>query len=260
MVGDGVNDVPALKEAHLAIAMNDGAQISKDVAEIVLLNNAMSTLPKAFAEGGAITQSIYGTTKLFLAKNFYNIVLILFVGFMTLPFPTSPIQISWITLGTVNIPATLIALKIIRPAKMVQFRRDVLEYVVIAGMIGAVNLAIMYASVFFSAEKNPIETARSAVTMFIGLYGILIFWNVHGIEVFEPRTMIREWRLTVLGIVLAFVTMIVPFFLTDLFEFIAPTALIWGLIFSMFFLTAMLVYLFTRNRHLIGQLWELLKP
>jgi cation-transporting P-type ATPase E len=261
MVGDGVNDVPALKEAHLAIAMNDGAQISKDVAEIVLLNNAMSTLPKAFEEGKAITQAIYGTTKLFLAKNFYNIVLILFVGFMTLPFPTSPIQISWITFGTVNIPATLIAFKLIRPAHMAKFRRDVLEYVIIAGMIGAVNLAVMYAGVFFSTtSSDATDSARSAVTLFIALYGTLIYWNVHGVELFEPRTMLHGWRITLSGLVLMFLTMLAPFILPDLFEFVPPTLLVWELIIAVFFLTAILVYVFTRNRHLIEQFWELLKP
>lgn len=260
MVGDGVNDVPALKEAHLAIAMNDGAQISKDVAEIVLLNNAMSTLPKAFEEGRRITQTIYGTTKLFLAKNFYNIMLILFVGFMTLPFPTSPIQISWITFGTVNVPATLIAFKIIRPAFMEKFRRDVLEYVIIAGMISAVCLTLMYTTVYFGSPQNGLQAARSAVTLYIALLGTLIFWNIQGIEIFEPRTLVENGRVTVLGIVLAFFTMLAPYLLTNLFEFIDPEPRVWALIISIFLLNAVLVYSFTRNRHLIKQLWELFKP
>lgn len=91
MVGDGVNDVPALKEAHLALVMNDGAAISKDVGDMVLLNNAMSTLPLALAEGRAITQSIYATSKIFLIKNVYSIVFFLLAGFMAMPFPIGAI-------------------------------------------------------------------------------------------------------------------------------------------------------------------------
>lgn len=259
MVGDGVNDVPALKEAHLAIAMNDGAQIAKDVAEIVLLNNAMSTLPRAFEEGKAITQTIYGTTKLFLVKNFYSIVLILFVGFMTLPFPTSPVQISWITFGTVNIPATLIAFKLIRPKFMATFRRDVLEYVIIGGTISAAHLALLYTIAYFGAGSD-VNAARSTVTLFIGLLGTLIFWNLHGVELFEPRSLIREWRITVLGLALTVLTMIVPFLLPDFFQFVNPSPLLWLLMAAMFLLTAVLIHIFTRNRHLIEQMWELFKP
>ncbi len=259
MVGDGVNDVPALKEAHLAIAMNDGAQISKDVAEIVLLNNAMSTLPRAFEEGRAITQIIYASIKIFLVKNFYNIALIFFVGFMTLPFPTSPIQISWITFGTVNIPATLIALKIIRPKYMKQFRRDVLEYILICGVISAVNLALMYTAVYYGTGQN-MEAARSAVTMFIALLGTLIFWNLLGIEIFEPRTLLREPRMVLLGLGLTFVTMLVPFIFPEAFRFIPPDGITWVLMIAIFFLTAAMVWTFTRHRYIIEKFWELFKP
>jgi cation-transporting ATPase E len=259
MVGDGVNDVPALKEAHLAIVMNDGAQISKDVGDIVLLNNAMSTLPKAFAEGRTITQTIYATTKLFIVKNFYNIVLIFFIGFMTLPFPTTPIQISWITFGTVNIPATLIAFKLIRPTFMAQFRRDVMDYVLIAGTAGAVMLALLYAIAYFATGRDTFA-ARSAVTVFIAFYGTLIFWNVHSVDVLEPRSFVRHWRITLLGVALTVLTILVPFLLPELFVFVPPAPMIWVAIISIFLLNAVMVSLLMRNRHLINQLWMLFNP
>lgn len=259
MVGDGVNDVPALKEAHLAVAMNDGAQISKDVADIVLLNNAMTTLPRAFREGTNITQVIFGTTKLFLTKNLYNILLIFFVGFMTLPFPTSPVQMSWITFGTVNIPATLIAFQLIRPAFMKEFRRDVLDYVITAGIIGAVNLSLLFVVAYFASDNN-VYAGRSAVTLFIALYGTLIFLNTHSVELFWPVTWFKHWRVTLIGIVLTAITMIAPFLLPNIFEFVPPTPLIWVLIVAIFFLTAVLLMVVMRYRHLINQLWLLLRP
>jgi cation-transporting P-type ATPase E len=259
MVGDGVNDVPALKEAHLAIAMNDGAQIAKDVADIVLLNNAMSTLPLAFKEGKSITQIIYGTTKLFLAKNFYNILLFIFVGFMMLPFPISPTQISWITFGTVNIPATLIAFEILRPAHMQRFRRDVFDYVMISGLIGGVVMALLYAVAYFSGDLN---SARSAITVFIALYGTLIFWNVHGVDLLQPRTLFLHGRVTVLGIGLAAFTMAGPYLYPDpdLFRFVSPTPQLWALIVALFLIATLVVGIVMRHRRLVNQLWLLFAP
>src|SRR5690606_29707205 len=169
MVGDGVNDVPALKEADLAIVMNDGAQITKEIGDIILLNNAMSTLPLAFEEGREITQTVYGTVKLFLTKTFYNMLLFVYVGFMSLPFPITPIQINWITFGTVNIIATLVAFKIMRPAYMQRFRRDVLEYVMTGSFIGSAVMALLYAVTFFVTGLNT-DAARSALSIFITFF------------------------------------------------------------------------------------------
>jgi magnesium-transporting ATPase (P-type) len=197
--------------------------------------------------------------KLFLVKNFYSIIMIFFVGFMTLPFPTSPIQISWITFGTVNIPATLIAFKVLLPKYMKQFRRDVLEYVLVCGTISAVNLSLLYAITYYGSNLN-MEAARSAVTLFIAFLGTLIFWNIMGVELSEPRTLIEHWRVTLTGLALCAVTMIAPFMLPDLFKFVPPTPLGWALIISIFLLTVVMVHTFTRNRYLIGQVWELVKP
>jgi cation-transporting ATPase E len=260
MVGDGVNDVPALKEADLAVVMNDGTQIAKDVADIVLLNNAMSTLPRAFREGKSITQTIYGTTKLFLAKNFYSILFFLFAGFMMLPFPISPIQISWVTFGTVNIPATLIAFELLRPQYMQRFRRDVFDYVITAGMAGAVGLAVLYAVAYFYSQD--VNSARSVVTMFIAFYGILIFWNTHGVDLMNPRTLFAHPRTVLTGIVLALLTILAPYVYPDkeLFDFVPPTPQLWLLIVALFLLTALALGLAMRFRRLVNRLWLLFAP
>jgi magnesium-transporting ATPase (P-type) len=186
-------------------------------------------------------------------------VLIFFIGFMALPFPTSPAQISWITLGTVNIPATLIAFKILRPKHMYKFRRDVLEYVITSGTIGAVIMALMYVVAYYGTNKD-VRAARSALTLFITLFGTLIFWNVSGVELFEPRTMLEHWRIVTLGIFLTALTIVVPFIVPQFFAFVPPKPLVWALVISTFLLNAILVHVFTRNRNLIEQLWELFQP
>jgi len=259
MVGDGVNDVPALKEADLSIVMNDGAQITKEIGDIILLNNAMSTLPLAFAEGTEITQTIFGTIKLFLVKTFYNVLIFIYAGFMGLPFPITPIQINWITFGTVNITATLIAFKILRPSYMERFRRDVLDFVIVGALLGSVALALLYAVVYFATGGNQ-DAARSAISIFVTLYGILIMWNVMGIDIFQPRTFIEKRGIFIMGFFLMLMTVIGFYLLPVLFEFERPDLLTVILIAALFDLVMVTFSWLMKNRRLTEGLWTLFAP
>ncbi len=256
MVGDGVNDVPALKAADLAISMNEGAQIAKDVADIVLLNNAMSTLPRAFAEGKIITQKIYGTARMFLSKNIYHIGLFILTSFMMLRFPINPIQISWFVFGAVNIPSTLIAFGAIRPAYAKHFGKDILVYVVVSGFIGALGMAFFYAVVYLGHNRN-LELARSGVMLFMTLFGILVYLNTHGVDIFQPRTMREHARITLLGLGLTVLTMGAPFLLPNTFRFIPPTPAMWVLLFASFGVTAGTLHIVLLNRYIVSSLKQL---
>ncbi len=259
MVGDGVNDVPALKEAHLAIAMNDGAQIAKDIADIVLLNNALTTLPLAFSEGRTITQTIFGTSKIFLVKNVYSLLFFLFAGLMLLPFPLNPIHISWATFGVINVPATLIAFRLIKPTYMEKFRRDVLDYVVTAGFVGAAAMSFVYAFAYLSSDGNLMQ-ARSTNIMFITLFGVLVLWNMHGIRVLQPRTFLENPRIFVLGLALGAFTLIGPYVASGWLEFTPPSAEQWVFVIAAFVVTVVIMFVAMRTRGLVDRIWRLVAP
>lgn len=259
MVGDGVNDVPALKAADLAIVMNDGAQITKEIGDIILLNNAMSTLPRAFAEGREITQTIFGTVKMFLTKTFYNVMLFVYIGFMGLPFAITPIQMNWVTFGTVNIVATFVAFKIMRPAYMKRFRRDVLDYVVTGAFIGSAAMSLLFAVVYFSSGQST-DTARSALSIFATLFGTLIMWNTFGIDFARPRSLIEHWPVTLIGLSFTLAVILAFYILPGFFEFVRPTPGIIALIVSMF-LTVIATFSWSmRYPVLLNRLWNLFEP
>ena len=116
MVGDGVNDVLSLKQAHLGISMQSGSQATRAVADIVLLDDSFAALPEAVIEGQRIISGMQDSLHLFLTRAMYMALVILGAALLGLAMPVSPRHNTVLALLTVGIPALFLAVWA-RPAR-----------------------------------------------------------------------------------------------------------------------------------------------
>jgi cation-transporting ATPase E len=139
MIGDGVNDLPAIKASDMGIAMEEGSKITKEVADIVLLKNRFALLPNIFDEGNKIVNTVSSIAKLFLTKNFVVIYLALLHIFFVFNFPLTPRRVSLINIFTIALPSFFIALRNNNTGKTLNFTRDLYSFVAVSAlfMIGA---------------------------------------------------------------------------------------------------------------------------
>lgn len=176
MTGDGVNDVLALKEADCGIAMANGSDASKAVAQLVLLNSNFSALPKVVAEGRKQINNLERVAQLFLSKTVYSVLLALIFALAMLPFPILPIQMSLVGSCAIGIPAFFLALGKNNDRIEPNFLKRILKTSLPNGIILAMFTTGTFMSTYFMGL--PIEKCRTLALLMLSGVSLVILVKV----------------------------------------------------------------------------------
>lgn len=201
MVGDGANDVQALRTADVAVSMASGTSMTRAVAGIVLLNDSFSALIRGAKEATAVLGNAARLSKLFIAKSLYAYLIIVATNMLGLDFPFLPRHGSLTALLTLGIPAVFISISVPPPDAGRDFTRNVLRWALPA----SVALAVAAIFVHLLTEgllRRDIAEARTLVSLTMGITGLFFMVEVLGFQGASWRSLTRPVLTSVLGILL----------------------------------------------------------
>lgn len=179
MTGDGVNDVLALKDADIGVAMGSGSSASRAVAQIVLLDNKFATLPHVVGEGRRVIGNIERVSNLFLTKTVYSVLLAALVGIGGLSakifgsdpllYPFQPIHVTIAAWFTIGIPAFILSLAPNSERARPGFVRRVMTSALPAGVIVGLSTFISYLLAYQGRGATEVEQTQASTTALITL-------------------------------------------------------------------------------------------
>lgn len=176
MVGDGVNDVPALKSSRLAIAQASGAQMARSVSDLVLVNGDFGSVPALVAEGRRALRNLQRVTKLYVTKSAFAAFLILTIGTSSDAYPLLPRHLSLAASLTVGIPTFFLALApSTGPWRPERFVRGVARFAVPAGVITGTGVVAGYLFALHDLDLSVADSRTVALTTLVacGLYLVM---------------------------------------------------------------------------------------
>jgi cation-transporting ATPase E len=209
MTGDGVNDVLALKNADLGIAMGSGSGATRAVAGIVLLDNRFAVMPSVVAAGRQVLGNIERVSDVFLTKSFYAMLISLATGVFGVAFPFLPRHLTLISALTIGIPGFFLALMPNTERFRPGFFRRVVLFAGPAGLICAVTAFSTYLVNVSLGESEFDSRTAATIALFMTAIAVLI----------QSARPLNAIRLAIVGsMIAAFVAVLYIPFLSAFFQ------------------------------------------
>jgi P-type E1-E2 ATPase len=183
MLGDGVNDVPALKEARLAIAQGSGTQMARSVSDLVLVSGEFGEVPPMVGEGRQILRNIQRVARLFVSKAIFTAFLVLVIAIPSGVFPMLPRQFTFTSTFTIGIPAFLLALAPSSgPWRPEGFLRAIARFSIPAGLATGLGIVVTYllARHWLTDDLTQARSATAATVVVSGLAIVFALEDVPG--------------------------------------------------------------------------------
>ncbi len=218
MLGDGVNDVPALKASRIAIAQGSGSQMARTVSDLVLVEGDFGSVPKAVGEGRQILRNMQRVSKLFTTKCLFGALTILTLGLAPIEYPFLPRHLSLASFFTLGVPTFVLALASSDgPWRLTTYVRDVMSFASRAALGIAAGVATGFV-VGLEARGFDIEEAR---TVSVSVFVVASLYVVFALEATDRRR--ARWVGGMcLGLVAAYVVALAIAPLRRLFELVPP--------------------------------------
>ena len=219
MVGDGVNDVLALKKARLAIAQGSGAQIARSVADLVLVRDDFAVVPSMVAEGRQILRNIERVARLFITKTVFAALVGLAIAIPTGIYPLLPRQFTIAGTVTIGIPAFVLALApSTGPWRPERFLQEVARFAIPAGTAIGTGIVAGYLIARYGFDLS-LTRSRTVATGIVVVCGLAL---VMRIESGNEKRRLEVAGLCAVMLLLFALALVVPF-LRHFYELATPT-------------------------------------
>lgn len=219
MTGDGVNDVLALKDADMGIAMGSGSAASRSVAQLVLMDDKFSSLPSVLAEGRRVMNSVERASNLFIYGTVYAVLISLAVSAAGVEFPFLPRHLTLVRALSVGIPGVFLALAPDHRRSRPGFLHRVVRFALPAGLIAGTAALAVYFTAIHTQGSNLTESRTAATVTLLGV-GLAILIRLTG--------SLPTWRWGLIAAMAAGVALALTLPMTrSFFDLEYPPVLVW---------------------------------